>query len=866
MMLRWIGLALLSASWLPAVGFYHLPDTAAWLLMLTAGATLMFGAPLGVPPRPASLPALGALLLVLLTIPLWHAPHRAGAIVLAIGLAAAALPAPVGWPRRLGHGAIAAGAVLCAQAAALWFYQATTARSHELPGWLAQGLAWVLRGAGFNAAVHGSDLSLYSMRVTHSIGATWELLLDPASLCFLGGAATLIVLARGPAAALRPLGAFVALALVWLPLRAALVLALYLHQVLHTDYDDPLAAIGLFWGTLTHLVLLLPLALAAWRVTRTDPRAPAPGDAPPALPPAPRRAARAAAGCAFVAAGVALVCVGLFHNPAGARKAGRVLVDEHHSTWEPTTRPMDKTWYGHMSGYNYACLYDYASRFFEMGRITTPITPAVLAACDVLVLKVPTSPYAPAEVDAILRFVNDGGGVVLIGEHTNVFATGKHLNDVARHLGFTFRHDCCFGVDQFFEESYRPPLVPHPIIQRLTHLDFAVSCSIAPRGAGGRAVIRGQGLKNARAEYHASNFYPQAVDYPDMRAGAFVQAFATSRGKGRAVAFGDSTIFSNFSMFEPGKPQLLLGMLEWANRTEPGGPVLPAAFVATGLALAVAGAAVVLAAAPHLWTLALAIALGAHGLTALVVRRAHLAAVPEPAAVRPYTMVTIDQTVSGAVLPKSGFIGAKDDGYGIYERWVLRLGYFNRRAVGPAVTALDPPTQMVVEFIPNKHPDAAHVERLRQYVEAGGRLLVIDSARNTASTANSLLWPYKLAVRKPPAPLAGPLAGPAGWPRVPADQACEVTGPAGLIPFAKLGETVVGATLPYGKGSVCVVGFGTRFADPGMGGTGDVEPDDALKDVYEWQYRLLPALLAGEPPTLSPPTTRPGPATRAADP
>src|SRR6185295_6446537 len=61
---------------------------------------------------------------------------------------------------------------------------------------------------------------------------------------------------------------------------------------------------------------------------------------------------------------------------------------------------------------------------------------------------------------------------------------------------------------------------------------------------------------------------PQAVDQAAMRYGAFVQLWSTRRGGGRVLGFTDSTIFSNFCTFEPGKAELMLGMLEWLNHTD----------------------------------------------------------------------------------------------------------------------------------------------------------------------------------------------------------------------------------------------------------------------------------------------------------
>ena len=45
-----------------------------------------------------------------------------------------------------------------------------------------------------------------------------------------------------------------------------------------------------------------------------------------------------------------------------------------------------------------------------------------------------------------------GGGLLLIGEHTNVFQTGVHLNDIAARFRFRFRYDCVFDIDGVFRQ------------------------------------------------------------------------------------------------------------------------------------------------------------------------------------------------------------------------------------------------------------------------------------------------------------------------------------------------------------------------------------------------------------------------------
>jgi hypothetical protein len=128
-----------------------------------------------------------------------------------------------------------------------------------------------------------------------------------------------------------------------------------------------------------------------------------------------------------------------------------------------------------------------------------------------------------------------------------------------------YRYDLLFGMDLPYDDFYAPPaLAPHPILQRVPPFDFAVSCSIAPGWSAGRAAITGTGLWSLGPDYNAE--FPRPEQRPEMRYGAFIQLWAARHGQGRVAAFSDSTIFSNFCAFEPGKSEMMLGLLTWLNQ------------------------------------------------------------------------------------------------------------------------------------------------------------------------------------------------------------------------------------------------------------------------------------------------------------
>jgi hypothetical protein len=630
--------------------------------------------------------------------------------------------------------------------------------------------------------------------------------------------------------------------------------------VLRTEYEASPNSVHWLWNGWLHLALLALPVLAAWRFLPPRPLsvrseaglaagAPAAGGT--------RWRSLAAALAAF--AGAVLLTLAIAWAPPGTRQRGRVLIEEYHpnpeEVWERCDKPYDTTWYGHMSGYNYYCIKEYLDRFFSVTRLTEPITAAALQHCDVLMLKTPTRPYySREELSAIREFVEAGGGLLVIGEHTDVFKTSTRLNPVTRMFGFRFRNDCLFGIDSVFEQRFEPPLVPHPVVQGIEWMDFATSCSLDVGWSLGRAPIRSTGLKNKTADYHVSNYYPPPSDNAQMRSGAFVQVWTTRAGRGRVLAFTDSTIFSNFATFEPGKAELMVGMVEWLNHRPP--RVAHEVWLALAAALA-AGAAcwlgrrrgvrlVLLAAVAAGWS--------GGGMLAGVLQRLAMP-MPAPRPDRALVRVVMDRTVSSAHLPRNGFIAGKTDGFGIFERWVLRLGFFTTRRSAPGTFARD--VSLLVIANPARPVTSSYRRDIEHFVENGGRVLVLDSARNESSTANELLAGFGVTLT--PAPTArGDLQNSAGWAPVPVERVRRVEGGK---PFAWLGEPedglCVGSVVRHGQGILAVVGFSDRFCDLNMGFTGDVEPEEGLRKVHALEFSLVRALVEGTDLTTPPPPAAP---------
>ncbi len=750
------------------------------------------------------------------------------------------------------------GIVLLVQALVLELYTAHTAYSHELPWPLPDVLAGVATLLGIDATADGSTIVMHSMRQSHRLGATWELLLDPATLLFFaGGLAMLACGAAVPAAEtaagetpapqegwrswIGDLRRLTLVVVLWLPLRAGLLMAVYLHRVLRSDPDRPLHAMNHFFSPWMLLVLLVVPVLLAWRFVRGGKQRFAAAstqrtengesqeversaaqlgtEVPSPISAFPYRLPIAAG---LIALAVALFTVAIYWCPVGGRKDGRVMVVERHSKWEPTTKPYDTNWFAEPkpypdvnSGYNYARIYRCLGQYYEMSRLLEKdkIDDETLAKCDVLIIKIPTERCRPEEAEAVTRFVERGGGLLLIGDHTNFERSSTAMNDIIRPMGFIFRDDLLFsfGDSPYEQLSVTPAVVPHPAVQHVPPMDFAVSCSIDPGHSRGRPVIANTGLWSMGPEYHMENFHPVPNHCPEMRYGAFVQTWAASYGKGRAVAFADSTVFSNFCVGQPGKSEVMLGMIEWLNHAEPWLDPRPW-FLLLGLVPLVAGIRMAMNQSPHGSWLVLAAA-GTCGwvLASLAVASVHRWAMPTPECVRPEKCVVIDRTISTVPLSKGPYTEGGGEGYGLFEQWLARLDCQTVRKEGPEAFTGD----VLVAICSSRSVSDDFRRQIEQYVDGGGKLLVIDSPENKDSTANGLLWPFGLSVRHDHA-WKGKLTAANKLLPVDVEKACEVVGGQ---PVAKIDKYPVAAVVRHGKGSVMAIGFASLWNDAGMGET-----------------------------------------------
>lgn len=466
----------------------------------------------------------------------------------------------------------------------------------------------------------------------------------------------------------------------------------------------------------------------------------------------------------------------LAYRDPGEKKQGRVLIDEAHSNWEWTTRPFDKEWFGQQSVYNYYLARDFANHYFRVEVNTDkPLTNDLLGRYDVLVVKTPTALFSETEKRAVYEFVRQGGGLFLIGDHTNLFGMSTVLNDLARPFQLKFNFDDTFVLMTGSNSSYaKPEHLYHPIVRNISEFGFETSCTLdVPLSA--EPVMIGSGLGREWIDYSHKNFFGNMRLDSDEDYGLFVQAAAVKYGEGRVVAFSDSTVFSNFSFFWPGKSEFFVNALDYLNRRNKHGDTLNVLALAIGLASLLASIFLIrrfdLRLLVPIYTLlgAMSFWFSADWINHL---NAHHYTILQPHT--RYTTVAFESQYSNIGLTEASALLAEqmteeqlveehehghEHGPIHREYETFRTFYINlaRLGVFPTVRkslheALHV-GQIVVIINPGKRFAEGDVHRLDHFMQQGGRVLLLDSVTNDSLVTNQLLKRFNARVGFSPLPI-----------------------------------------------------------------------------------------------------------------
>ncbi|HEC91561.1 MAG TPA: hypothetical protein ENI51_00970 [Candidatus Atribacteria bacterium] len=432
----------------------------------------------------------------------------------------------------------------------------------------------------------------------------------------------------------------------------------------------------------------------------------------------------------------------IFQDP-GVEKQGRVLIDEFHSNWEDTTTPMNRTWYGMLSTYNYYNWAKFLDLYYDVNvNLDRPITNDLLKNFDILIIKCPTTNFSLKEIDNIINFVREGGGLLLIGDHSNVFGMNYYLNTISENFGIRFNYDTTYDLNSLGYSIYRNNRYPqHVILKNLDTIHFLTSCTLeAPFYA--EPVILGYGLIAEPGTYSTPNFVRESSINTDTNFGIFLQSIALKYGKGRVVAFTDSTCFSNFCFYMDGYTTFNLGIMNYLNRTNTLDYTNILLFLGLGLSIPIF---LLLKKEKKEKIILLFIIIGLFSTQSSLFLFSHLNqlnySISEYAQQEDITNICFLQDKSSFIISPNTVAGSihEKDHYNTFFVWTQRLGYYpsieknlhDSLNIGDALVIINP--QYI--FTDNE------LKQLLNFIREGGKLLLLGKLENikSASAINQII-------------------------------------------------------------------------------------------------------------------------------
>jgi len=436
----------------------------------------------------------------------------------------------------------------------------------------------------------------------------------------------------------------------------------------------------------------------------------------------------------------------VFQDP-GHEKSGRILIDEYHTDWEPSNIEMDKEWYGENSTYNYYSWAQWLDNYYDLSINEDKfLTSDLIENYDILVLKCPTYGYKEQEINDILEFVQDGGGLYLLGDHTNLFGMNENLNELSSNFDIIFNTDSTYDLETEGLSSYNHlDFLSHPIVQNVEKFNFLTSCSLqAPINS--ENIIVGNKLVAEPGTYSTTKFFRENKNIPDINHGLILQSAAVKSGKGRILAFTDSTVFSNFCIFMSDYTDFNLGAIEYLNRENAYSYINTILFLVSIVSSAVLFK--LLRKEKKIFVLFLVICIGllSFSVSAVVFSNINKINYSLPTAHSDYTKICFEQEHSNFITTVEPYPYTYDfsNYYNVFYVWTQRLGYIPSLEKTLEDSIIDSDVTVIIN--PTTSFTEKELSSLQSYVNNGGNILVLDGKDNTNSTSNELLSSFDIKI------------------------------------------------------------------------------------------------------------------------
>lgn len=229
--------------------------------------------------------------------------------------------------------------------------------------------------------------------------------------------------------------------------------------------------------------------------------------------------------------------------------------------------------YGRYASGFFGLLPEYLETFnYDVEIVTENVTQDILARSDVLVIINLGEMFSDQSLEVIWNFVENGGSILVMGDHTDIGGIMNPLNDLLDPVGISFRFDSAIPIKSRWKSCYH--LMHHPITEGLQsshYIDISVGASLdIDVTKSAFPIILGKGGFSDIGSYlNVDRSY--LGDYevnPGEQLGDVILTAGSFYGDGKVVVFGDTSSFQNLAISTSNR--LVSNVFSWLTSNDTG--------------------------------------------------------------------------------------------------------------------------------------------------------------------------------------------------------------------------------------------------------------------------------------------------------
>ncbi len=186
---------------------------------------------------------------------------------------------------------------------------------------------------------------------------------------------------------------------------------------------------------------------------------------------------------------------------------------------------------------------------FQLGKIEAGISYEKLNKYNIFIIGVPTtdSNLNPDEIEALVKYVNDGGSLLLLNDKGGDYDNKNNLSELTKHFGITFNSDRLFDDKNFSKKSSHPIIKDfkkHFITKEIAEIIHSSGCTLNIDKSIENEKIDVKAIAFSSEESSRHKYF-DGNDWVEEPVQKIPVIGITHFGLGKVVALGNLSLFSS---------------------------------------------------------------------------------------------------------------------------------------------------------------------------------------------------------------------------------------------------------------------------------------------------------------------------------